>query len=257
MISFQQLKQYADVVRYKVRADLKSDGIKTYFGILWWILDPILFMLVFYVVFTLIRFRTEDFVPFLLVGLVFWQWWGNCLNNGANSIVQAKGLIKQVYLPKELFPLISIFTDTFKFLIVLCLLMVFLWVYGKPPTAMYVYLPFLLLCQFLLILGGAFIVAGLVPFVPDLRFAVNHTLRMMFFMSGIFYPASAIPEQYLHWYYMNPMANLIEAFRDVLLYDREPGIERLLMIAITSFFVFLAGWALIRRYDRTYPKVIN
>jgi lipopolysaccharide transport system permease protein len=257
MISFQQLKQYADVVRYKVRADLKSDGIKTYFGILWWILDPILFMLVFYVIFSLIRMRTEDFVPFLLIGLVMWQWWNNALNNGANSIVQAKGLIKQVYLPKELFPLVSIFTDTFKFAIVFGLLLVFLWIYGSTPTTLYIWLPFLLLCQFLLILGGAFIVAGIIPFVPDLRFAIQHTLRMMFFMSGIFFPASRIPEQYLQIYYLNPMANLIEAFRDVLLYHREPSPERLIMIAVTSFAVFLVGWAVIRRFDRTYPKVIN
>lgn len=257
MISFAQLKQYADIVRYKVRADLKADGIKTYFGILWWIIDPIIFMLVFYVVFSLIRMRTEDFIPFLLIGLVMWRWWANCLNNGANSIVQAKGLIKQVYLPKELFPLVNIFTDSFKFFIVFALLLVFLWIYGRPPTMLYLWLPFLMACQFMLILGGAFVIAGVIPFVPDLRFAVQHVLRLMFFMSGIFFPASAIPEQYLHWYYLNPMANLIEAFRDVLLYQQEPSLERLLLIFGTSFGAFLLGWAVIRRFDRTYPKVIN
>jgi len=250
-------RKYWDIIRYKARADLASDSLKTWAGILWWILDPVLMMLVFYVVFSVLRQRGDDFVQFLLIGLVIWQWFAGSVTNGGNSIVQAKGLIKQIYLPKEIFPLVGILTDGFKFTIVFVLLLVFLWISGFPATSLYLWLPFLMLAQLMLIIGVVFATSALVPFAPDIMFVVRHTIRLMFFLSGIFFTADQIPEQYLKYYYANPMANLIEGYRDVLMYGRVPDADRLILISVTSFAVFLLGWWMIRHFDRTYPKIIN
>lgn len=252
-----RIGQYWDVVRYKVRADLKSDKLKTYAGILWWILDPILFMLVFYVVFSVLRQATDDFVPFLLIGLVIWRWWGTGVQNGANSVVQAKGLIKQVYLPKQIFPIVSLLTDTFKFAIVFALLLVFLWIWGMPVNEHYVWLPVLLVCQFLFIMGVEFAISAIVPFVPDLKLAISYVIRLMFFTSGIFFKVETVPERFHMYFYANPMANFIVAFRDVLMYDEPPDVERFGIIVVSSVTALIFGWFLLYRFDRTYPKVIH
>jgi lipopolysaccharide transport system permease protein len=249
--------QYWDVIRYKVRADLKSDKLKTYAGILWWILDPILFMLVFYVVFSVLRQAADDFVQFLLIGLVIWRWWAAGVSNGANSVVQAKGLIKQVYLPKQIFPIVSLLTDTFKFAIVFMLLLLFLWYSGMPANEHYVWLPFLLICQFLFIMGVEFAISAIVPFVPDLQLAISYVIRLMFFTSGIFFKVESIPEEYHVWFYANPMANFIEAFRDVLMYGQAPDVERFGIIAVSSLTALMFGWFLLGKFNRVYPKVIH
>lgn len=117
-------------------------------GILWWILDPIIFMFIFYLVFDVLMLRGEPgFLAFLLTGLVTYQWFQNTVGAGTNSIQSGQGLMQQVYLPKVIFPLVYILTDLFKFSLIFILLLIFLWFSGRPPGITYLALPLLLLIE--------------------------------------------------------------------------------------------------------------
>jgi lipopolysaccharide transport system permease protein len=148
-------------------------------------------------------------------------------------------------------------TDTFKFAIVFMLLLLFLWYSGMPANEHYVWLPFLLICQFLFIMGVEFAISAIVPFVPDLQLAISYVIRLMFFTSGIFFKVESIPEEYHVWFYANPMANFIEAFRDVLMYGQAPDVERFGIIAVSSLTALVFGWFLLGKFNRVYPKVIH
>ncbi|TVR64840.1 MAG: ABC transporter permease [Candidatus Competibacteraceae bacterium] len=251
-------QRYAELVRYKVAADLRAEAARTYLGFLWWVLDPVIFMLIFYVLFGLLLQRGgEHFVQFLLIGLVTWRWFHITVFNGANALPAGHGLIHQTYLPKLLLPLVAILTELTKFAVVLALLLVFLWVSGFGPSPAWLALPALLLVQLALICGVTLLLAALVPFLPDLKPLIGHVLQMLFFLSGIFYDPAEIPEAYRGYFLLNPMAALIDAYREVLLHGRWPGGWMLPSIAVLAAVLIVLAVAILHRYDRLYPKLIR
>ncbi|WP_170265431.1 ABC transporter permease [Thiohalocapsa marina] len=247
-----------DLILYKTYADLRAEAAKTYINYLWWVIDPILSMLVFYLVFGLLFQRGgEGFVAFLLSGLVIWNWYRQSVAHAGGSILNGKGLMNQVHVPKLVFPTVTLLTDLTKFALVLVLLLVFLWISGYPVNASYLALPVLLVVQLLLIAGLAFCLAGLVPFVPDLRFLVDHLLHLQFFCSGIFYSVKDLPAQYQGWFYLNPMAGLIEDYRGVLLHGTWPHWGRLGLIALGSTVLLAVAISFVHGRDREYPRAIR
>ena len=248
--------RYFELILYKTYADLRTETEKTYIGFLWWVIDPIIFMAIFYVVFGLLLNRgTADFVAFLLIGLVAWRWFQNTVTHGANALVDNRNLMRQVYIPKIVFPLVTICTDFVKFCFVFVLLLVYLWLSGYPVNVSYLALPMLLITQLLLILATTCFVAAVVPFFPDLRIFVQHIMQAAFFLSGIFFSSEKIPEAYRVYFYANPMANLIEAYRDILLHGRWPSLSALTIIGLSSLIAFIGAHRLLMRYDYTYPKI--
>ena len=247
-----------DLVLYKTYADLRAEAEKTYINYLWWVIDPLLTMLVFYVVFGLIFERGgEGFVPFLLTGLVVWMWYRQSISHAGNAIMTGKGLMNQVHVPKLVFPTVTLLTDLTKFGFVFALLLIFLWVSGYGVGIAYLGLPVLLIVQFLLCAALAYLLAALVPYLPDFKLLVDHLLHLQFFLSGIFFAAERIPEPYQFWFYLNPMASLIQDYRDVLLHNAWPHWERLSAIAALSLVVLALAVTLIRRLDRDYPRVVR
>jgi len=224
---------------------------------MWWVIDPILSMAVYYVVFGLLFQRgTEDFVPFLLVGLITWQCFTNTINHGMTTIQGNIKLMNQVHLPKVVFPSIVILMDTFKFSIVFVLVVLFLWIYGFGVGITYLALPIVLGVQLLFTTALTYLLAAIIPFLPDLKFLVQTVLRLVFFLTGIFFDGSKMPEQYQFFFYLNPMANLIEDCRNILMHNLWPDWNALAIICLFSAIGVYAAYGLIRRFDYIYPKVI-
>jgi lipopolysaccharide transport system permease protein len=110
--------------------------------------------------------------------------------------------------------------------------------------------------QLLFTTSLTFILAAVVPFLPDLRFVVENVLQAVFFVSGVFVAASIVPEEYLGYYYLNPMTNLIEDYRNVLMYAKMPDWSSLLVIMAISVLGIIFGTYLIKRFEHIYPKVM-
>lgn len=247
-----------DLVLYKTLADLRAEASKTYINYLWWVLDPIFSMLVFYLVFGLLFHRGgPGYVAFLLVGLVAWTLYNRTLSHAGNAILGGKGLMNQVYVPKLVFPLVTLLTDFTKFAVVLMVLLLFLWVAGHGISLAYVALPLLILTQFLLCMALALLLAAAIPWVPDLKLLVDNLLHLQMFLSGVFFAAADVPEPYRFWFYLNPMASLIVDYRSILLDGDWPHWGRLGAIAGLSLLVMALGVLLLQRLDRVYPRLVR
>lgn len=244
------------LILYQAYADLRAEAKRTYAGFIWWFAEPLLHMVIYYLVFALILHRgTEDFVPFLLIGLVSWRWFQVSLMQGSMSILHGRRIMQQIYLPKTIFPSVNILTNAVKASMTLLVLLVFLWVYGLLPTLYYLALPAIIGAQLVLIMGGVYLCAAVLPFLPDLRILIDNALRALMFVSGIFFAGSAVPEQWQFWFYLNPMAVIIESYRDVLMSGQWPHWERLVYVVALGMAALIVGKALIRRFDYHYPKV--
>lgn len=251
-------KVFVELILYKALAGLRGEAARYYLSFLWWLIEPILFMMIFFVVFgLLLQTGTEDFVPFLLIGLVSWQWFSNTIRHSMTSIMEGGRLMTHVHLPKVFFPAVTIVMDTVKFLFVLAILFLFLWWYGYPVTLVYIAFPLVLLVQLVLMASLALLAAAVVPFLPDVRFALDALLQLMFFLSGIFFAGSTLPEEYQGHFYLNPMAGLIEAHRDVLMYGSWPDFGYLAWVAGVSVLMLMVAVRILLRLDFIYPRIVG
>ncbi len=250
--------RFVDLLLYKTYADIRAEAAKTYINYLWWVVDPILTMLVFYVVFGLLFQRGgEGYIAFLLTGLVSWNWYKQTITHAGNAILAGKGLMNQVHVPKLVFPLVTLLTDLSKFLVVFAVLLLFLWISGYGVGESYLALPLVLLVQLLLGWSLGILLAAVVPYLPDLRLLVENLLHLQFFLSGIFFSAKDIPENYRTWFYLNPMASLIEDYRRILLDQAWPHWLRLAAIAGFALLLMVLAVSVTRRHDRDYPRVVT
>lgn len=250
------LVRYLEFIWYRAIAEVRADISRSFLGFAWWIVEPVLYMGTFYVVFGYIfHQRGENYVPFLLSGLVTWKWFASAVQNTSTSITRSMGLIYQVYLPKVVFPVIAIVGSTLRFILVFMILLFFLVLSGLPVTsAWFIDLPTLLIVQFLFILGLGMTLAAIVPFVPDLKFLIDNMILLLFFMAGIFFRFDAIPPALQSYFNINPMAVIIHGYREILIYGNHIQWMRMFPVVIESFILLTVGWMLLKRWNRVYAK---
>lgn len=249
--------KYSELVLYGVYSDLRTEVARRLLGVLWWALEPVMYMAVFYVVFGLgLRQGDTDYVPFLLCGLVAWKWFDSSIRQAGMAIQGNSGLIQQIFVPKYVFALIQVLSNTFKFFIVLLLLLGFLLLFGKEPTLEWLGLVPLLLVQLLLTLSLGLLLSALIPFAQDLKQVVDNLLMLMMFMSGIFYDLQQLPATLQGILNYNPMLQLIQAYRAILLHNQWPDWLSLGWVVLGALPVLLLAVLILRRFERHYPKLM-
>lgn len=246
-----------DLVFQKAKAGLRAEASRGYLGVLWWVIEPVMYMCVFYIAFAhLLNRGNEKFVIFLLTGLIVWKWFHATLNTGANSLIANAGLMNQVYVPKIIFPLTNIAVNTFKFMIILFLLLGFLQFTDAKVTWVWTLLPILVITQLLLIVAVTCLLAAIMPFFPDLRMILDNVLMMFLFLSGIFFDINSLPENVVGVLMLNPMAALIEMYRKVLLEGLPPDWLQIFGILLISAAIMILALLIFKRFDRVYPKIV-
>jgi lipopolysaccharide transport system permease protein len=249
--------RYFQLLFYKAHADLLTEASRYFIGYIWWVIEPVIDMVVYYLVFGIFLKRsTDNFVPFLLIGLLAFRWFSVSIISGSNSIVLNKPLMNQVFLPKIIFPTVSVISNTFKYFITLSLLLIFLNIYGFSVFTPYIALPIIIFIQFVHILSITWLLGGLVPFYPDLRIAIDSFMRLIFFLSGIFFSVKSLNPKLQKILYLNPMTVIIESYRNILMYGQWPDWNILLYVFIVSLLLGLIGSFIIRKYDYHYPKLV-
>jgi lipopolysaccharide transport system permease protein len=246
-----------DLILYKTYADLKFEAKRTYIGFLWWIIEPVLFMLIFYFVFAVVFQRGEaNFVPFLLIGLVTFHWVQSSVIQSCGAISGNQGLIQQVYVPKFIFPTVLLVSTTIKFGIVFALLLMYLRLYGFDLTWHWLFSGLILGNLMLLIAGMSYVAAAITPLFPDIRILIDNAFRATFFLSGIFYDIRALDPGISRWLQYNPFAAVISDLRDALMYAQTPHWRAQLAISLIGTALVCIGLYILRRNELRYAKTL-
>lgn len=251
-------RHLVDVFLTKLKFNLKSEASKTYLGYIWWVLEPALYVAVLYLVFGTFRAAGgPDFVTFLVCGILPFLWFSKSVSNSTLSITNGRGLINQVQISKAFFPMLVVAQDLVKQFFVFLLMFGVLIGYGLEVQSSWLYTPLIALTQLLLIIACALFVASITPFIPDFRYIVATGMTLLLFMSGIFYDyRTVVLAKHQALFLSNPMANLLENYRRVLMRGEPPDLWALFAISLASL---VAVWLMLqfyRRMDTAYARLV-
>lgn len=254
-----QVRHYLELMFFRALAELRAEASRMYLGFLWWVLEPLLFMGVFYFVFNVgLRRGDADYMPFLLSGLIAWKWFASSVEGGANAVSKNAGMIQQVYIPKFILPGIMLISNTCKFLLVfLVCILVWLLVFDKPVTLSWLALPAVILLQFVFTAGVLCMVASMVPFFPDLRPLLANVIMLLLFTSGIFFDIEKTPEEVRRILVLNPVALMVQLYRKVMMDHEWPDPGRMLFVLVCGLVCLAIGMWIFVRFDRVYPKLVK
>lgn len=224
------ITKFIALVDTQARLSLKAEASRFYLSYLWWVLEPLLFVLVFYVVFgLLLNNRPDNFLLFLMCGKIPFLWFSKSVSAASNSIVQNKGLIGQLDIPKALFPYGAVQEALYKQWLVFGVLLGVVIAYGFLPEVNWLWLLPLIIVQYLLILLCSLVGAVLVSYVADMRMLINMGITFLLFCSGIFWDIRSIESVELQQLMLavNPLLFLIDGYREVLINRSVYGLEHL------------------------------
>lgn len=248
------------LVDTKAKMSLKAEASKLYFSFLWWIIEPLLFVLAFYFVFAvLLQTRQEDFLLFLMCAKIPYMWFSKAVTTASGSIVGNRGIISQIDIPKTIFPYASIQISLYKEIPVFLLLLAMCVYYNYLPSLEWLWLIPLLVVMYLMIVAFGLLTALLVCYADDVRMLINMAMLFLMFTSGIFFDISIIHQplqDYLLTY--NPLAFLCDAFRKILMHKGLYNLQHLLVL-FAIFSAAIAGLHLLyRNLSRTIAaRVVN
>lgn len=242
--SIRQLYRYRTLAQILIMRDLKGRYQGTALGFFWIMLNPLLFTVIYAVVFSKIfRFNMENFPVFLFSGLLPWTAFSNSIGSSTYSVTGNGGLIKKVWLPSEIFPLVCVGTHFVHYLFGLPILFLFMALSGVFFSWTLVFFPFILCVQALLTFGLALIVSALSVKFRDFQQMVPNFLLIWFFLTPILYPVNMASGAIRHVLGLNPMVYIISAYQDIFFYGRVPNLLGLLGVAGLSCILLVMAFS--------------
>jgi lipopolysaccharide transport system permease protein len=248
------LIQFFRLVNIQARFALKADASKFFLGYIWWILEPLLYVAVFYVVFDVILDAGRaDFLVFLMCGKLPFIWFSKSVTTASNGIVSNAGLIGKIDVPKTLFPMARIQEGTYKQATVFLLLMVVLWAHGFEPSIVWLWVIPIIVVNYLMIVACAFVGATLVCFIRDFSLLISLGMVFLMFTSGIFWDVRSLsdPEMSELVLRVNPMAMILDAYRQVFMNNEMPDLFALSRIGMVFLAIAAVMTHLMNRNSKT------
>ncbi len=271
-----------ETIRYLTTSALKAGQRDKVLGHLWNILDPMMFMLVYYFVFGVLfglagGGRSIDFMLYIFSGVLTFTFFSASVNQAANCIRANRGLIHEISFPKGVFPVSVVLARLYDYAWGLVVLVAFLLIGGIWPTVHYLWVPLVIGLLVMLTLGSVFIVAYLGAYFADMANIVNVAMRLMFYTSPIFYFVRDLHRQVVEngvvhdvvrykalfhnqtaymLYMANPFSALLECLRDAMMWGRAPDPMLLGYGGVISALVLVVGFAVFVRGEGKFAKCI-
>ena len=253
------LKKYMLFSFVSAKSQLKAEVANSYLNWLWWILEPLCFMFIYAFIFGVVfQAGEENFSIFIYIGITVWDFFNRMATVSVKLIRNNKGIVSKVYLPKYILLLTKVWINGFKMLISFGIIAGMMLLYQIPLTwNVLLIVPVILILMFFSFGVGTFLMHFGV-FLDDLSNLVSIGLKILFYMTGIFYNVSArVPAPYGEILEkINPLAFLVESARNVLLYGQAPNLIWLTFWGIISLLITYWGLLTIYKNENSYVKVL-
>lgn len=255
------LWQYRELFQILAWRDLSVRYKQTLIGALWALIRPILTTLVFTVIFGQIaRLPSDGSTPYALMvfaGMLPWTFLSSGIADAANSLIADTNLISKVYFPRLIVPTATIVVAFADFLISFCIMIVLMVWYLFLPNWHVLLLPAFMLVAFFATMGPALLVSALNVRYRDIRYIIPFVVQFGMYISPVGFSSSVIPEQWRPFYYLNPMAGVIDGFRWCILGGQShlymPGLA--VSASVTTLFLWY-GIRQFRKMEKSFADLI-
>jgi ABC-type polysaccharide/polyol phosphate export permease len=259
------LVSYHELIKNLVVRNLKVRYKNSVLGVLWSLLNPLLMTMVFTILFTVLsRTDIENYPVFFMCGYLPWAFFATSLNASTGSVVNNANLIKKVYFPREILPIVDVLSNLVNFLVALVVLFAMLLVFRMPLQPAALLLPVIILTQLAFTIGMGLLLSTANVFYRDTQHILEVVLQAWFFLTPIFYSITALPESAmilgvpidvsLWMRRLNPMASLVAAYQDVLYWGELTGVDFFLRTLATCLVVLVIGYLVFCRFSPLFGE---
>lgn len=246
-----------DLLRELVNRDIKLLYKRSVLGIAWTLINPLLQLAVFAFVFQLVLpVKVVHYSSFVFTGLLVWNWFQNSLFQATGVIINSRPLIRQPGFPTPILPVVIVTTGFIHFMLALPVLIVFILIDGIKLTPLILVLPILQLLQFALTVTISYVLAALNVTFRDTQHTIGVLLQLFFYLTPIFYDINAVPKNYQPLYLVNPMANLVTAYRDILINGTQPNWLALLLLAVFIIVILPIGYFYFKKQSARFVEEV-
>lgn len=228
-------------------------------GYAWVILNPLFQLIVMSFVFDIILKIPSLGVPFILflsAALLPWNLFTQSLTSSSNVLVSNSNLITKIYFPREILVYSTLLAKLVDFGFSCLVFLAFLLYFRMPVTVYYLWVPVVLLIQLMLMAGISLLVAAFNLFYRDIQYLLNLVILLWMYVTPIMYPIEIIPEKYRFIFSLNPMAVIVNAYRQVLLSNKGPNLASLGLAALVSFSIFAIGFTLFKKMEGEFADYV-
>ena len=252
---FTELYNYRELLKTNIKKEIRGKYTGSWLGILWTFLNPLLMLAVYALVFPyILRVNVDNYTIFMIVALIPWNFFTTAVQTGTGSVVANGNILKKVYFPREIIPISTTTSQLVNFLIT-CLIMVAFILFSGVGFSIHILLfPLLVLIQYILTLGITFVLSALTVFAQDVSHFVSVIIMLGFYATPIVYQASMLPEKFQIFLKINPMAQLVEAYRSILYYHQMPDMFMLTVWGIGSIIVLVLGYLIFKKLERSFVE---
>ena len=264
----QELLNNKDMIFQLMKREVLERYRGSSLGLMWSFAYPVFMLLVYMFVFGFIfkmkwgvapgAGQTTN-VPFGIImfsGLVLHAFLGECLVRSCALITGNQQYVKKVVFPLPILSVVSIGAALFHLLAGIIILLLFMLAFGTFPSWTVLYMPIIILPFVILLLGISWILSSLCVFIRDVAQVMGVLVTVLLFLAPIFYPLSAVPENYQAWMYLNPLTTIIEQFRAVVLFGQQPDWMLLSVYYVVALIVFFIGFSFFNRTKGAFADVV-
>ena len=252
--------KYWEYAKYSAKSSLKSEIANSHLSWLWWILDPLLFMLVYSFVAIIVFGKGEQyFQAVVFIGLSSWDFFSKTVKQSVRLVTQNSSIVSKVYMPKYVLIIIQMLVNGFKMLVSYILVVGIMVIERVPVSYNLIFMIPLFMALAVVTFGVSTFMLHFGVFVDDLFNVINVVLRLCFYLSGIFYNINNknIPQPFATILLKcNPIAFIMNELRKCMIYSTTPDLMVTIIWFVIGILLSVAGVHIIYKYENSYVKVI-
>lgn len=226
-------------------------------GFFWTLLNPLLFMAVYTLVFSVyLRIGMANYPVFLIAGLVPWLWFAGAVQQGTSSILDGRMYVGKTVFAPVILILVPVLSNLVNFLFSLPILLAILAIFHIQVGWALLILPLLIVIQFLLTFGILLLLATFNVFFRDLQQLIAVVLLLGFYLTAIIYPLSSVPEKFRPYVLANPLTSLVLGYQDIFYYNVVPDWKHIFYALAASLVLLYIGSAVFERYRDAFADYV-
>ena len=246
-----------NLIRELVKQEFKKKYSESFLGFLWYLFEPLILFAVLIFVFTLIFPSTiEYFLVYLLIGLTIYQLFSDGTTISMEKIVVNAGLIKKIYFPREILPIVSIIVAFIGIIFQFIIIFIFMIITGVAFQLTLLFIPVILTLELAIILGAGLMLSALYVKWRDLNVMWKLFTKILFWFIPIFYKMDIVPPNLEFIYYINPITILVEDCRSVILDGTLPSLTHLIYLLLWAGLLLSLGIWIFNRRKKTFAEEI-